>query len=93
MIKACDKFIAINTLDKQLDHVWQEYNEIEEAFGEYQKNPCRETMDHLLEECTDAKTAIHTFMKIAGATDEHIENIENDVIAKNHKRNYFGDPK
>jgi hypothetical protein len=47
-------------------------------------------MKHLLEECTDAKTAIHTFMKITGATDAEIEKIEDEVLEKNDRREYFG---
>lgn len=85
-LRPTDKFLA-NTLDQQMQHIEQEFNEAKEAA--MTPIPSREAAMHLAEELTDLKTSCETMLAIMGlnAADRRAE--VRKVNAKNERRNYF----
>jgi len=82
------KFLT-NTLEQQLQHIEQEFNEVKEALHKYRINPMPKEWDNITEELTDLKTSCETMLAIMGMDAAGRRAEVRKVNAKNERRKYF----
>lgn len=99
-LRPAEKFLT-NTLDQQLQHIEQEFNEVRKALREYQERKVfkncflerpgmiKKTCEHLKEELTDLKTSCETMLAIMGLDAAARRAEVRKVNTKNERRKYF----
>ena len=95
-LRPANKFLT-NTLNQQMQHIEQEFNEAKEVVKEFYKVPIREygreyekeISEHLAEELTDLKTSCETMLAIMGYDAAARRAEVRKVNEKNGRRHYF----
>lgn len=88
-IKPCTAF-ASNSPIKQLQHIKQEFNEVMQAWNDWQfRDGGEQAKMHFAEELVDLQTTCETMMLVIGLDGLRRNELRKLVFYKNWKRNYY----
>jgi hypothetical protein len=91
-LRPANKFLT-NTVDKQIAHIRQEFNEMLEAKYNWQVNTdpdrTQALLYHFATEIVDMQSSGETLLAMIGYDEFGRQKLRRDVIAKNTKREYY----